>query len=72
MIKAAITTVEKLEGAWEIIGADLQGIHDLVQNDGKHPLNNVIAKLDGKKIVGKWNEVHAYSMCSLPLVIILS
>ncbi|KAI9932387.1 hypothetical protein MW887_009900 [Aspergillus wentii] len=61
MIKGAITAVGKIEGAWEIIGGDLQGIHDLVKNDGKHPLNEVIARLDGNKIVEKWNGVHDYT-----------
>ncbi|KAL4802412.1 hypothetical protein BDV18DRAFT_163816 [Aspergillus unguis] len=57
----AITAVGKIEGAWTIIGGDLQGIHDLVENDSKHPLNEVITKLDANKIVEKWNAVHDYT-----------
>lgn len=66
-IQATLTVIGKLEGAWRIIQSDLDGIHHLVQNDQKHPLIELIAKLDERIIIERWNEVNQYgTWCSLP------
>ncbi|KAI9370332.1 hypothetical protein BJX61DRAFT_544757, partial [Aspergillus egyptiacus] len=55
MISGALKTVGKLQSAWEIIGGDLKGIQELVETEGME-LDPVLAELDGKNIVDRWNE----------------
>ncbi|KAI1492871.1 hypothetical protein F5X96DRAFT_667231 [Biscogniauxia mediterranea] len=56
-IQPAISTLEKIQGAWSAMSGDLQGLHDLFENnlDSIPPL--VLEELQLKKIVDHWNQL---------------
>ncbi|KAI1744548.1 hypothetical protein F4680DRAFT_228100 [Xylaria scruposa] len=56
-IQPAISTLEKIQGAWSAMSGDLQGLHDLFENnlDNIPPL--VLEELQLKKIVEHWNQL---------------
>ncbi|KAI1661145.1 hypothetical protein F4813DRAFT_385681 [Daldinia decipiens] len=56
-IQPAVNTLEKIQGAWSAMSGDLQGLHDLFENN----LNNIpplaLEELQLKKIVEYWNQL---------------
>lgn len=55
-------TIEKLEGAWETIYGDLQGIHELVENQTGNIPALLLEEKKLKKIVNQWNELAGFGM----------
>ncbi|KAI1205186.1 uncharacterized protein F4807DRAFT_471205 [Annulohypoxylon truncatum] len=56
-IQPALSTLEKIQGAWSAMSGDLEGLHDLFKNnlDSIPPL--VLEELQLKKIVEHWNQL---------------
>ncbi|PHH90289.1 hypothetical protein CDD83_4090 [Cordyceps sp. RAO-2017] len=60
-IGPAITTLQKLQGAWKNMETDLKGIKDLVEFDTENIPPMLITKPQLQGIVDAWNELKDYA-----------
>ncbi|KAI1776743.1 hypothetical protein F4818DRAFT_440141 [Hypoxylon cercidicola] len=54
-IRPAITTLEKIQGAWRAMSADLQGLHDMFEGQLDHIPGFKLEQLQLNQIVAQWN-----------------
>ncbi|KAI1481786.1 hypothetical protein F4774DRAFT_21331 [Daldinia eschscholtzii] len=56
-IEPAINTLQKIQGAWLAMSGDLQGLHDLFENNIDNIPPIILEQLQLKKIVEMWNQL---------------
>lgn len=55
-------TIEALEGSWDVMKDQLQGLHDNVAKQEVKVPKLALEQLQLNNIVGAWNDLHTYGM----------
>lgn len=60
IIKPAIQTLEKLQGAWGAIASDVKNLHDLFNDQTKEIPPMLLEETELENIVDQWNTLAKY------------